>query len=169
LTVGGPTRSADANAGGGSGQRFPPPYCSRALFRTAMIVHCPKNLIRFLGTSLNDPFFETEFEPHLPVPFLGMGVASTGEWRKLAIGRGAVEHQMNHSRDDFSCHDLDRIGAIAPLPLQFRQLPKHLAYAIAPVRAQGLEIGIALVDAAPHANLQTIPLIANEIDRHTHR
>ncbi len=54
-------------------------------------------------------------------------------------------------------------------PLQCGQLAEDLSHALAPLTAQRSKIGIARVEPPAHPNFETVPLVADQIDRHADR
>src|SRR4051812_12561163 len=49
-----------------------------------------------------------------------------------------------------------------------RQLSEYCANALAPRFAQGIEIGVTLLEAATNTQLEAVSLIAHQIDRHAY-
>src|SRR4029450_5597786 len=59
--------------------------------------------------------------------------------------------------------------AVCRLPDELRQLAEHLARALAPFVAEGGEIRVAMVEAAPSLYFERVAFVANEVDRHAYR
>jgi len=58
---------------------------------------------KFPKSAENDPISETEIEPRLPIPFLGMEASLTGRRRKVAKVCVGAEQQSNVIWDAFLC------------------------------------------------------------------
>src|SRR5258706_7358290 len=62
-----------------------------------------------------------------------------------------------------------RIARPAASPHERRQFSEYLAGAFAPAAMQRREILVALIEATAHPDLQTVSLVADEVDRHADR
>ena len=66
-------------------------------------------------------------------------------------------------------HDVFTNRTAGASPDKVRQLAEHLACALAPTAMERCEVWIAIVEAAPHVDLEAVSLIADKVDRHPDR
>ena len=95
--------------------------------------------------------------------------------KQVAIRRGnpvaavlASDHEAMNRHSPLRVHPSPRSPRACSVasPVQVGQSAEHLSRAFSPLLAERAEIRIPLVEAATHSHFKTVPLIADQIDRH---
>jgi len=99
LTAREPTRRTDANAGGGSGPRFPPPLYSRTLSRTARIAVYSREPMR-ISRRANKPPYRARITLGINMPSSLQIARITGDQLATNIGMQSQEKRIDDARGD---------------------------------------------------------------------